>query len=366
MPDEISLLPEELRKKEEAIKEEHPAKSEPNSDLKFNFPSEEEEDVEIIEVDEGELDQVLQGEPTLTKAAYYLTAFVDDIKNKLFGPKPEIAPAKMPPQFFKAPPTKAPAAPGKPQMPGLPTAAVEPAKPGAPATVTAKPMAQMPGVPKAKAQITPFAKTPRRVRVIRRMRRPVKVSFVSEESLRLKVDIPRRRFTLITMTVTFLLLLGGSYGLLDYQLNQSRMNDSQAKKQLEDVRTEIQNQLQAWSSFQLLEPKLKTLSLLLDQHLSPTTLLEDLEKNTLPTVYYTNFELSPDHRISLNIKADSLDSAARQLAAYQQAPFVQKVEANSYTVEYDTDNPDKVKDVTFSIWLTLSDDALIKQLAKTE
>lgn len=361
MPEDISLLPEELRKKEDVMKAAQPAKGEPGSDLKFNFPTEEEEDIEIIEVDEGELDQVLQGEPTLTKAAYYLTAFVEDIRGRLFKTKPEAAPAKTPPEFFKAPPMKAGAALVKQQMPGLPGVPAEAAKAG----TGVLPTAQMTGAPKGKVQIAPFAKTPRRVRVIRRVRKPVKVSFVSEEALRLKVDVPRRRFTLITAVVTFLLLLGGTYGLLDYQLNRSKENANQAKRQLESVRSDIQSQLQAWSSFQLLEPKLQTLAALLDQHLSPTTLLEDLEINTLPTVYYTNFALSPDRRISLGITADSLDSAARQLAAYQQAPFVKKVEANSYTVEYDDQNPYKVKAVSFNIWLTLNEGALLKQLAKT-
>jgi len=367
MSEEISLLPEELRKKEEALKGERPSEAAPASDLKFNFPTEEEEDIEIIEVDEGELDQVLQGEPTLTKAAYYLTAFVDDIRNRLFKPKPEVAPAKMPPEFFKAPPTKAAAVSGKQQMPGLPSAAAVPSKPGAVGSEAMKPaVAQMPGVPKGKVQITPFDKTPRRVRVIRRVRKPLKVSFVSEEALRLKVDIPRRRFTLITMAVTFILLLGGAYGLLDYQLNQSKENAEQAKRQLEEVRGEIQGQLQAWSTFQLLEPKLQTLASLLDQHLSPTKVLDDLEQSTLPTVYYTNFSLSPDHRISLGIKADSIDTAARQLAVFQQAKFVKKIEANSYAVEYDDVIPDKVKAVVFNVWLTLSDDAMLKQIAKSE
>ena len=88
MSSDISLLPEELRKKEEALKTS--AKQEPPKDegsgMKFFIPAEEGEDIEVIEVDEGEIDQVLAGEPTLTKLAFYATNFFEELKSKLFKP----------------------------------------------------------------------------------------------------------------------------------------------------------------------------------------------------------------------------------------------------------------------------------------
>ncbi|MBI5655143.1 hypothetical protein HZC53_05850 [Candidatus Uhrbacteria bacterium] len=379
MSSDISLLPEDLRRKEEAMKTS--AKQEPPKesgvDMRFFIPKEEGEDIEVIEVDEGEIDQVLAGEPTLTKFAFYATSFIDNLKSKLFKPKPIEAPPKAPPQFFKAPPPKpaeVPAKPGAPAAPSFAMPAVGAAKPA----VTPAPTGAQPAVPSAKpgmngmaaarvkAQIAPFAVTPRRVRVIRRVRKPLRVSFVTEEQARLiQVDVRKRRFTFIVTALFFVILLAGGYGLLDFQHKQAQMGMDQANTQLADVRSKISEQLKVWSSFQYLEPKLKALAGLLDQHVSPTKLLAQLEEHTLPTVSYQNFSLSADRKVNLAVTADSLDTAAKQLVVFQTAGFIKKVEATSYSVAYDSKDASKVIGVSFQAILTLSDNALNQMAVET-
>ena len=71
---DISLLPEEMRGKEKA--EESKPQSAPvaESGLKMHVPSMEvDEDIEIIEVDEGDLAAVLSEEPFMTKFTYRLS-----------------------------------------------------------------------------------------------------------------------------------------------------------------------------------------------------------------------------------------------------------------------------------------------------
>ncbi len=122
---DISLLPEDLRKKENQIQK--PAvKAEEGTGLSFSMPVQQEEDIEIIEVDEGELDQVLAGEPPLSRLAFKLQDLAQNLLAKIRQPKGAAAPApKLPPQFFTPPAAKAPAAaPAKPAVPGAPASFV--------------------------------------------------------------------------------------------------------------------------------------------------------------------------------------------------------------------------------------------------
>lgn len=373
MPSDISLLPEEMRKKEEAMKTS--AKEEPpkngGTGMKFFIPAEEGEDIEVIEVDEGEINQVLAGEPTLTKLAFYATSFIDDLKSKIFKPRAAEAPPKLPPQFFKPPAPKPAVAGAKPEAAkAMPTAGVAPAV----APLGTLPAGALPAAggraataPKAKVQMAPFPVAPKRVRVIRRVRKPLRVSFVSDEDVKmLHVDIPKRKFTFILTIVMFLALGGGGYALLDWQKRQADERLSQADRQYFDVQTSINEKLKTWSSFQSLEPKLKTLAGLLDQHVSPTQLLDNLEKSTLPTVYYETFSVNPDRKVLLSVVADSLDTAARQMAAFSGADFVKKAEASSYSIDYDPRDDRKVVSVKFQLSLTLADNALKPLVASAE
>ena len=368
MASDISLLPEDLRKKEEALRTS--AKQEPSKEegqgMKFFIPAEEDEDIEIIEVDEGEIDQVLAGEPTLTKLAFYATSFIEDLKTKLFKPRAVEAPPKLPPQFFKPPVPKpavpeAPAVPaGKAELTPVPEAAPKATPLGGMAVATTSAAGAPAGmVPRPKAQIAPFPVAPRRVRVIRRVRKPVRVSFVSDEDLRLMhIDVRKRQFAFALTIVLFLVLGGGGYALLNWQKSQAQEKLRQADAQYFEVERNINEKLKAWSTFQSLEPKLKTLAGLLDKHVSPTQLLNELEKTTLPTVYYESFTVTADRKVTLSVVADSLETAAKQMVVFNKADFVKKADASSYLLTYDPKDKSRIVGVNFQLALTLADNAL--------
>lgn len=396
MASEISFLPEELRKKEDTLKQNAPVAAQQESELRFSIPQEEGEDVEVIEVDEGEIDQVLAGEPWYSKLIYRVTIFAEDLKTQLMQPRPVETPPKRPPQFFVPPPSKPkPIAPSV-QTPSAhaplvissipavspqrtveamtpPTTAPAPRSTEAPLRPPAGP-AGAPAVPlrkeeraepieggflPVKPRIVPFAKVPRRVRVIKRIRKPVRVSFVSEEELRLmRVDIPKRRFTLITATVVFAILIGGGDYLLRAQERDAQHGLAKADLQIAEARRHIEEKQRDWAAFQDLEPRLKALSGLLDRHISPTRLLDHLERNTLPTVSYESFSLSPDGRVTLSVTADSFTSAARQIVALQTSGFFQKVEASNYAAQYDPPGSPVPRSVQFQATLFLPEAAL--------
>ena len=402
MSEDISLLPEGMRKNEDAMKKTEPAKADSGaSELRFSTPLNEEEDIETIEIDEGEVEQVLASEPFLTRLAFKTSEFFEGLKSKLLHPGEPEPPPKLPPQFFAPPPAKpkpvlTPAAPALTPSGSAPSSSAVAAGTSTPtpsaastgastafSTVPAKPAATpaqagasllassvaAPGSPpspaaagaaaKPKARIIPAEKTPRRVRVIKRVRKPVRVSFVSEEDLRLlHVDISKRKFTLAILTLLFVASIGVGVFALGQQQAAADAELAAAKTQSADVLSVTAEKQKEWSNFQDLQPRLKALIGLLNQHMSPTHLLASLEKTTLKDVQYGSFSLTPDQRVSLPVITDSYESAARQIVAFQHASFVKSVDASGFTALYDSKNPLLPKSVTFQVTLTLSPSAL--------
>ncbi|MCC7357432.1 hypothetical protein IT408_02900 [Candidatus Uhrbacteria bacterium] len=350
MSDSISFLPEDLRKKEETQRQQQ--KTTPNgaSDLKFSIPKIEQEDIEVIEIDEGEIEQVLANEPLIARIVYRAVNFFDEVRSKLFS-RPEAEPIqKLPPQFFTPPSAKA-------TTPTI-TKKEDITATGASTTISSNIAKPPMGALTTKARIVPMASAPRRVRVIKRVRKPVRVSFVSGEELRLMhIDIPKRRFTLIAITVMFCVLMGGGWYVLRQSQMQAFAHKQQAEAQLSDVRTQIQTRQKTWNDFQDLEPRLKALSGLLAVHISPTKLLTLIEDKTLPSVSYSSFSMTADGRVQLAVSADTIPSAARQIRSFQKSGFVKSMETGSYNVVYEgTDLTPK--SVQFQLNLLLSPEAL--------
>lgn len=424
MSEDISLLPEELRKKEDEMKKTAPAKAgAASSELRFSTPLDESEDIETIEIDEGEVEQVLANEPLLTRMVYKTSEFFHGLGNKLFHPGEPEPPPKLPPQFFAPPPAKprptstAPVAVSSPSttasqppmtsgavgsshatmpvassatkpmspmnamsLPGstatFPAASEMPPKPVTPAQAGSSLLAAAVapqgssttastagvaanGAAKPKARIIPAESAPRRVRVIKRVRKPVRVSFVSEDDLRaLHIDIPKRKFTLALLSVLFVVILIGGVFALGQQQAAADTELATAKKQSADVLGVTAAKQKEWSNYQDLQPRLKALIGLLDQHMSPTHLLASLEQNTLKDVEYDSFSLTPDHRVSLSVKTSSYESAARQIVVFQHADFVKSLDATGYSATYDDKNPLVPQSVSFQLTLTLAPSAL--------
>ncbi len=319
MSDDISLLPGHDRspEKESRVVSQRPS---PDANLKMHVPGAERDDVEVIEVDEGDVNDVLDGEPFLSRILFRAQTWVQEITSQLFEPRVNAPPAKVPPQFFKPP-----AARGK-------TVSMEGA---------------------AKTRVIPEAKAPRRVRVIRRVRKPVRVSFIEEEHASSRINLSRRRFTLGFIAVLFCALFAGSFVLLRWQGERAQVNAQAATTRLSATQDASRMRLQEWESYRDLEPRLKSLSDLLERHVSPSRVFDALEANTLPDVYYTSLTLSPDARLVLGTTAPSFESAARQIMAFESSGIARSVQAMGYQARY-TPESGALESVTFQLSLSLN------------
>jgi len=352
---DISLLPEEERKRKETPPASSKKMETAPGGLKMHIPeAEADEDIEIIEVDEGDLGAVLADEPFLTRFMYRASALVEQLRKKASGAKEQAPPPKLPPQFFTPPRTGA--AGGK-----LP--------PGAAGAMAGRPGAAG-NAPGSRVRITPSTEVPRRVRVIKRVRKPVQVSLISQDDVLVyQVDVPKRRWTLIMLAVLFIAFIGGGYWLLNERVAGARITLTELERQIAETDDQISGAETTWSSYSDLQRRLIVLSELLDQHIIITRAFDLLEKRTVPTVAYRSATLGAGGVLSLDTIADSYESAARQLVAFRESPAVEKVESTSFNAQIDgeTGRPSLI---SFQLLLELSGDALlespIEPLARSE
>ena len=340
---DISFLPESFRDKEEELKKDslHEA---PEAPVSMHVPEAEEEDVEIIEVDAAEVDEMLMGEPLYSRLYYKLSLWVDSFKEKYLKARPAEPPPKLPPQFFSPPKTAQ-------SKPSDTKATAQPAKTGTAAKTPPTPVAS---IKPAKAKIVPSGSKGRRVRIIKRVRKPVHVSLLDDEVMRqLRVNIPKRKFTLVFLIVLFALVFGGTYFLLDKAEAQASAEFHAVDQNYKKLKSEIAVQQDKWQTFQDLEPRLIVLNDLLDNHISVLTLLRFLEKNTLKEVSYGNFLIDNTGKLSLTVQASSISVAARQLKILNESDVISKAEASSFTIKSGQD-----QGVNFQILIQLKPEAL--------
>ncbi|MHB8831358.1 MAG: hypothetical protein ACYC44_04580 [Patescibacteria group bacterium] len=358
---DISLLPQDFRDKEEELKKQQGAEQPPAGDSSMHVPKEEAEDIEVIEVEEGEVEQVLSNEPFLTKMIYKAGVWLEGMRDKLFkAHKPE-PPPKAPPQFF-APPKKPvisaqPAATSPKPMAGQPPVKL-PTPPGATPTVPQMPATKPAAapLPQAKARIIPSAATPRKVRIIKRTRKPVHVSLLDEDVVRqMQVNVPKRKFTLAFLTVFFAAVFVASFFLLDQQRANAAADQQAANQEMQSLKGQIKDMQGKWATFQDLEPRLMALNDLMDHHVSILNVLKFLEQRTLTDVSYSGFLLDSGGQVHLNVTAPTYQAAARQLMIFKDSPEVKNVDANSFT--YLSDG--KGANVTFPLTLQLQTQALL-------
>ncbi len=355
---DISFLPSSLREKEEEIKKEslHAAPKEPVS---MHVPETEEEDVEIIEVDASEVDQMLIGEPLYTRLYYKASLLFASLKEKYLEPRPAEAPPKSPPQFFKPSAAKPESAIKKPVAPAVSMPADQKTKES-----TDKKSAVE--TPKPKARIRPASTKPqsgRRVRIIKRVRKPVHVSLLDEQTMRdLHINIPKRKFTLVFLSILFAVIFGSAYLLLDQATAQAVSEQKLIQNRYNEVKSSITSEQDKWQAFQDLEPRLIALNDLLETHISANNVLKFLEENTLKDISYASFMMSSDGRINMSVTAASYDAAARQLMIFEESPMVKAAEANSFNVaEKDGQNY-----VSFQLVLYLQPHALLFKQTEIE
>ena len=325
---DISLLPEGLRGNEQTPKVGSPPTTPLTvpGDLKMHVPSSvtADEDIEIIEVDESDLGAILADEPWFTRLSYQASSFLDSVKDKLFAGKESAPPPKLPPQFFTPPKGGG----GMVTKPGSPPAAGGTAAAGSTGGLNGAAASSA----HPRVRITPQAEVPRRVRVIRRVRKPVRVSLItSEDVLAYRVDVPRRKWTLAVCVLLFSSVIAGGYWLLNTRVAKAQTDLDGLQAKADSTAVDIAKGEKTWDTYRDLQHRLTVLNDLLNHHMIITRFFDFLSEWTLPEVTYSSAAFTPDGGINLTVTAPTYAAAARQIVALQKSPLVQHVQAVAFS-----------------------------------
>jgi hypothetical protein len=363
---DISLLPEDMREKEELKTGSAAPPKSGQAGLKMHIPeAEPEEDIEIIEVDEGDLASVLADEPLMTRLTYKLSSAIDGIRGRLFEKKEAIPTPKIPPQFFKPPKpglVSAPAPGGVSIRPVVPGVSAADAAKGRSGFASARQGARAGGLSAkgsvslkegaGRARITPQQGVPRRVRVIRRVRKPVRVSLISSKELAaLTVDVSKRKWTVSFAAFAFIAVLVAGRIFMERQIADAQLRLAGAQADLQATKNESQRRLAAWSAFEDLQDRLELLDGALKRHIVISRFFDFLETRTIPEVTYSAATWSADGGLTLDASADSFESAARQLVSFKESDIVKSAESSSFSLSGGSEGaPSRV---TFQILLSI-------------
>lgn len=366
---DISLLPESFREQEEQLKKTSSVREEPTEAVSMHIPQDEQEDVEIIEVDESEVSEMLMTEPLYSRLYYKVGLWFDGMREKLFKPQPIEPAAKLPPQFFTPPKPKAsnltgPVGTQAADQSLKPTTVIQASPVALQAVATAQPTvagttSDSPKPSMSKARIIPSGATPRnkRVRIIKRIRKPVHVSLLDQELMyQIGVDVPKRQYSLAILLVILGALFGAGYLLLDGAQAQASDEDLRVQSEYRDIKSRVKEQQDKWTSFQDLEARLLALNELMDGHVSMSNALEFMETHTLPDVFYGNFNIDSSGRVNLVVTAGSMPSAARQILIFKEAPELASAEASSFSLTESEDRPASL--VQFQLAIQFKPEAL--------
>lgn len=150
-----------------------------------------------------------------------------------------------------------------------------------------------------------------------------------ERLVRARAETPGayQNLLMLTSTIFFVILLlysGLSFGYTPYLERQSADLDARIRQFGEQVSGQEQEELRSFYS------QLANLKTLLSEHSISSPVFSFLEKNTLPSVYYTRARLDAVlGEMVLEGVAPGMDDIASQVALFERAPEVLRVNMRS-------------------------------------
>ncbi|MBI5733331.1 MAG: hypothetical protein HY973_00075 [Candidatus Kerfeldbacteria bacterium] len=145
---------------------------------------------------------------------------------------------------------------------------------------------------------------------------------------RLQHTGPSKRFVLAFWLVA-LVLVGVGYGGLVFYRQQKTSNYQNQQADLVQLQQTLENLRGQSEDVLAISVKLQTVARLLADKITWQPVFNFLEKNTVPTLYYTSLAADTSGKITLNGQGPNYTEVMRQMRAFEQAPEVSQVEVNN-------------------------------------
>lgn len=164
-----------------------------------------------------------------------------------------------------------------------------------------------------------------------------------------------------SILLLMVLLFGVAFAVLKiYQLEQIKKYN-QIANDLAAAEQEISLLQSSAAQAGKLTNRALALETVVNKHLYWTKFLDFLEHNTVKNVYYLNFVAGDNGEVLLLGHAPSYTDVAAQLMLFQTSEFLSGVEINTMNMIQDRTSKDALaKEVEFNVMLKLKDDSLLK------
>jgi len=137
------------------------------------------------------------------------------------------------------------------------------------------------------------------------------------------------RLLMFSATVFFISIavyVGILYGYKPYLEKQVADLDNQIKTYSQQIPPEEQTKLVSFYS------QIANLQSILASHVISSQLFDWLEKNTVPTIYYSKLDLlSSSNQLNLSGYSKTVDDFSRQMILFQNDPLIERIAINSVT-----------------------------------
>jgi len=196
---------------------------------------------------------------------------------------------------------------------------------------------------------------------------PTDVNLISEDYPAIvRAQFWRRMKQLVTVVLVFVALGGAGYVYIKEQKLTLLQQYQKIMVEIDRTDGEIDSFSVEGKQFEALKDRAAALQILLDNHIYWTAFLGQLEKVTLENVRYYNLVAETNGDILLSARAKKYEDAAIQLAALAKAEFVDTAEISSLTQTPEVkDAPagagEQLRPVAFGIKLKLKPDFLNKK-----
>ena len=150
-----------------------------------------------------------------------------------------------------------------------------------------------------------------------------------------ELEFPKKVFRSgLSIFLAILFVVGAYLGITWYQLNINSKIEG-LEKTIADIKEDIAQQEAIRNSAEDLQKRLTAIEGLLGKHVYWTQFFEQLEKNTLPQVYYLSFAMTGTEGLILSAITDSYSSVAEQIVTFEQADdFIKDVKVSGASAEF--------------------------------
>lgn len=187
-------------------------------------------------------------------------------------------------------------------------------------------------------------------------KRSLRVSLIPEEKEEKTINVKRRKIGLMVLVVFEIIIM--SVGMVFLQSAIASKND-QIKKIDSDIvavkaqLNDLQNQEKDLYAF---EEKLNVMGELLENHVYTSRIFTFLEAHTLPKVWYSSFISTDKGIVTLRASADNLKSAAKQISHIETQPEVFQINVNNF--QTNINDLGQIVNATFEMQIIFNEDFL--------